>query len=358
MRVAIVGYGYMGEMYANLVKEKEWELIGVHDIDNSTFKSDKFFKSRQELISHPDVDAVIICTPHDQHLQIVKECLKQKKNVILEKPMGSSLKETKQIYKKIKKHTATSCVVVNITHCFYDNIQKAKEKIGELDVQRITSIRDSVVFPIRESERNWWLFKKERVGHGVMLTNGCHLLARILHLFSDHSPRYEVQGGIWCNQNKLGDIDDSLAHMRVDLVLNNNHRIPVRIFANWPMTKSAEEHVTESMEVHGDHGLLHIQAWNEVRLYANGEEKVSQTVPYNRDTIAQELAKGVKNVLNSFEQAVDKKEAKVHHSVEHTFQAEMAIGEYYAKCQKRAYESQNQSRLIQSLDCAIAYGLR
>ncbi len=28
MRVAIVGYGYMGQMYADSVKEQNWQLIG------------------------------------------------------------------------------------------------------------------------------------------------------------------------------------------------------------------------------------------------------------------------------------------------------------------------------------------
>jgi len=354
MKIAIVGYGYMGQMYAELAQAQNWELVGVHDVDNTAFKSDKFFQSRSELISHPSVDAVIICTPHSQHLAILKECLKQKKHVILEKPMGSSEAEADEIYRKIQKHKATSVVVVNITHCFYDNIRLAKERLSEHDIHSIISIHDSVVFPIKNEERDWWLFKKEKVGHGVLLTNGCHLLARILYLFSEYKPKFEVKGGICANLNRLGDIDDTEAHIRLDLLLSDQRKIPVTVYANWPVAKSKDEAIQESMEVHTDHGTLHIQAWNEVAFYQDQNEKLSKEVPFTRDTIAPQLAKGVKNVLKSFEEAVSAKQGTVHHSVEQTYQAEKAIGIFYSQFTHHAKRSESHSRLVQALDCEMA----
>lgn len=349
MRVAIVGFGYMGQMYADLVQARDWELVGVHDIDNTKFQSDKFFPNRSDLIAHLDVEAVIICTPHNQHLSVVTECLKKKKHVILEKPMGSSEAETEKIYRKIQKYKDTSVVVVNITHCFYNKIQLAKQKVSELDIKSITEIRDTVVFPIKEEERDWWLFKKETVGHGVLLTNGCHLLARILYIFSQYKLRFEVVGGICSNLNQLGDIDDSQAHMRLHLVLEDQQRIPVSVFVNWPMAKKADEAVKESMEIHTDRGMLHVQAWNAVQFHPNPDEKVSQTVPYTRDTIGPEIAKGIRNVLQAFEDAVMSKQPLVHYSVEQTFHAEKTISAFYAKSKAPL----SPSRLVQSLDCAL-----
>jgi|694.fasta_scaffold57634_2 predicted dehydrogenase len=261
MRAAIIGFGNMGQMYADLISSQGWELIGVHDIDSTKVKSDNVFRDRLDLISHPQVDVVIISTPHRQHLPVLKECLKYGKHVILEKPMGGSAAEAEKIYKKIQKHKNRSIVVVNITHCFYDNIQIAKEKLNNSLVDSITAIYDTVVFPIKEEERDGWLFKKEIVGHGVMLTNGCHLLARILHLFSDYRPKLEVTAGVFANTNRLGNIEDSSAHMRLDLVLSNQRRLPVSIFVNWPMAKSMDEAIKESMEIHTSQGILHVQAW-------------------------------------------------------------------------------------------------
>jgi predicted dehydrogenase len=351
MNVGIIGFGYMGQMYADLIPQK-WKLIGVHDIDSTKFKSDVLFHSQRfELISK--VDVVIICTPHTQHLVVLKECLQLGKHVILEKPMGSSEVELNKIYKHIQNHKDTSVVVVNITHCFYDKIQIAKQKLNENMVESITAITDTIVFPIKEEERNWWLFKKANVGHGVMLTNGCHMLARILHLFSEHVPRFEVRGGVFGNTNCLGDIEDSSAHMRLDLVLSNQRRIPVSIFANWSMAKSPDEAIEESMEIHTKEGILHVQAWNEVKFHSNPKEKLSKKVPYNRDTISGEIVKGVKNVMGVFEQAISEKLSQVHYSVEHTFQSEKAIATLYSKFRNHAYDTHNQSRLVKALDCAI-----
>lgn len=127
MGYGIVGFGYMGQMYADLIAAKKRELVGVHDIDPAKFKVGQFFSQRLDLISHPKVSTVIICTPHQQHLPVLKECLAHKKNVILEKPMGSSEAETDEIYQEIRKCQSSSVVVVNITHCFYDQIIRAKQ---------------------------------------------------------------------------------------------------------------------------------------------------------------------------------------------------------------------------------------
>lgn len=331
MKAAIIGFGYMGQMHAKLIQSQSWELIGVHDIDDSIeFKTDKVFKNRLELISHPEVNVVIISTPHNQHLPVLKECLMHKKNVILEKPLGSSEPETDEIYKQIEKYKDSSVVVVNITHCFYNNIQRAKRKLKKYNIDSIKGIYDSVVFPIKPEELHSDLFKKVSVGHGVMLTNGCHLLARILYLFSDYTPKFEVIGGALGNTNCLGDIEDSSAHMRLNLVLSNERKIPVSIFTNWPMAKSLNENIIESMEIHLEQGKLHVQAWNEVKFYPSKSESLSKTVPYNRETISAEVTKGVKNLLEVFEQAVSKKMPMVHYSVEYAYEAEKAITTFYS----------------------------
>lgn len=335
MGFGIVGFGYMGQMYADLIAAQKGELIGVHDIDPAKFRSGQFYSQRLDLISHPKAVTVIICTPHQQHLPVLKECLAHKKNVILEKPMGNSEAETDEIYQEIRKHQNSSVVVVNITHCFYDPIIKAKELLSGVDVNAITSITDRVVFPIKEEERDWWLFKKEKVGHGVLLTNGCHLLARILFLFAKHHPTFEVIGGVCGNTNRLGDIEDSAAHMRLNLVLQSGRKIPVSIFANWPMAKSPHEAIEESLEMRTHSGKWHIQAWKGIVYESDPAKKVSHQVPYHRDTIGAEIEKGLKNVLKKFEQAVTAKPSTLHESVQHTYQAEKAIATFYAQCHKK-----------------------
>jgi len=332
LNVAIIGFGYMGQMFSELVKAQSgWKLVGVHDV-NESLKStvDNFFKDRAALISHPQVEAVVICTPPRHHLSVLKECLAYKKHVILEKPLGSSMIEAEQVYEEINKCKDHTIVAVNITHCFYKNIREAKEIVDWCDIQNITAISDRVIFPVNEKDRDAALFKKANVGHGVMLTNGCHLLARISSLFASYNPVFKIVGGILGNTGGLGDIADSDAHMRLIMVLNNQHQIPVSIFTSWPPAKMVDENITESMEISFRRGTLHIQAWGEVEFY-EGPTTLSKQVPYNGTTISEAQKEGVKTLLQIFEQAVVKGPSGIHESVKYTYQAERTIGEFYSK---------------------------
>jgi predicted dehydrogenase len=53
--------------------------------------------SNEEVIAHPQVSAVIVSTPEQQHTQPILQALKLGKPVLVEKPIGFSLREADQI---------------------------------------------------------------------------------------------------------------------------------------------------------------------------------------------------------------------------------------------------------------------
>lgn len=354
MNAAIVGFGYMGSMYAELLTSRNWNLVGVHDSDPDKFKgvaAAPYYRDRRELISRSDVKVVIISTPHNQHLEVLKECLEFKKHVILEKPLAGSLKEAEEVYALVRRHAAHSCVMVNITHCFYDAIQEAKQLLAVKDIGTITSISDRVIFPIKAEESSWWLFKRAVVEHGVMLTNGCHLVARLLHLFSAFRLKVEFVGGIFANTDKLGDIADSAASMRANLLLSDGRKIPVTFFASWPMMDKAGKAVQESMVIKTNQGKLHVQAFNGVTFHSDSNKPLAHEVPFDRDSITDEIKKGVKNMLALFEKEVAQKTNEVRFSVEYTYQAEKIIGKLYEA--DHSSKTARPSRMVQALDLEL-----
>jgi len=94
MKVLLIGCGYWGKNWYKTIKNSQYELIGVVE-PNLSFEIDvPHYKS---LLDVP-IDSfthVIIATPAETHLTIVKELEKSipQKNILVEKPCGISKNE-------------------------------------------------------------------------------------------------------------------------------------------------------------------------------------------------------------------------------------------------------------------------
>ena len=104
--VAVIGVGFWGRNHARVYMEiPEAELIGVCDIDAKRAKetAEKYgveaYTDSRKLLKRSDVDAVSICTWTTTHAKETIRALKAGKNVLVEKPIASTVREAKQIVK-------------------------------------------------------------------------------------------------------------------------------------------------------------------------------------------------------------------------------------------------------------------
>ncbi len=61
------------------------------------FKADYITNNIDEIINDPGINLIMICTRHDDHAELVLKCLKAGKNVYVEKPLATSIKELETI---------------------------------------------------------------------------------------------------------------------------------------------------------------------------------------------------------------------------------------------------------------------
>lgn len=102
LRVGVVGVGYLGrfhaEKYANI---KDVNLVGVVDIDSARAEQiarklkTKAFQDYRDLTGK--VDAVSIVVPTSLHFRVTKFFLEQQVDVLIEKPMTSTLAEADEL---------------------------------------------------------------------------------------------------------------------------------------------------------------------------------------------------------------------------------------------------------------------
>ncbi|HKQ29286.1 MAG TPA: Gfo/Idh/MocA family oxidoreductase, partial [Burkholderiales bacterium] len=88
--VAVVGLGWWGRIIADLLgtSSKLRLVIGVDPV--ATGFDFPVVKTYDEALRHPEVQAVILCTPHTLHTDQIVKAANAKKHVFCEKPLSLS----------------------------------------------------------------------------------------------------------------------------------------------------------------------------------------------------------------------------------------------------------------------------
>ncbi len=139
IKFGIVGIGNQGNYYANLFREGKIEngcLVAI--CDNNAVKMEKakekngddicYYSDYMQLLSDGICDAILVVTPHYQHPEIVKECLKHDVHVLCDKPLGVYTKQLRELEEVAKQSKARFSLMFNQrTNCVY---RKMKEMIS------------------------------------------------------------------------------------------------------------------------------------------------------------------------------------------------------------------------------------
>ncbi|UCD89049.1 MAG: Gfo/Idh/MocA family oxidoreductase, partial [Desulfobacterales bacterium] len=102
LHVGVVGVGYLGKFHAEKYARMDHvDLVGVADVDQSTAEdiakkfATKAYSTHRDLIGR--VDAVSIAAPTSDHYIITKDCLEHNIDVLVEKPMTTTLEEADEL---------------------------------------------------------------------------------------------------------------------------------------------------------------------------------------------------------------------------------------------------------------------
>jgi len=106
IKISVVGLGQMGVNHLNnLLNIKNINLISIYDKikrkDLENKYNSKFSENIKKVINN--TDAIIIATPTTTHFKYFLECSKKIKNIFIEKPLVTDIKQFKKILQITKK---------------------------------------------------------------------------------------------------------------------------------------------------------------------------------------------------------------------------------------------------------------
>ena len=197
LRFGIIGYGKMGRTRHIAIKEVgKVELIAVSEPDLHDMVDDVPNLSHEEIIAHPDIDAIIICTPNYLNKDLTIRSLNAGKHVFCEKPPAFTEDEVIEI-KKAEEGSGKK-LMYGFNHRHHDSVIRMKQIVDSNEFGKIVWMRGRYGKSVTEDYYDNWRAKKELAGGGILIDQGIHMLDLFLHLAGDFDQvKAEVSNLYW-----------------------------------------------------------------------------------------------------------------------------------------------------------------
>jgi predicted dehydrogenase len=294
-KVAVIGLGSIAQLVhlPNLVKVNNVSVISVAEINKNRLNTiaDKFnikerYTNYEELLEKSEVDAIIVTTPTSTHKDVAIASLKSRKDVLVEKPLARSLKETKPIIDAAKKYKKKIMVGMNLRYRPDAMILKSILNSGEMGQPFYVKcgwIR-------KQSSAQKWFTKKEESGGGVIVDLGISLLDLSLSLLG--YPPVESVSTQCYNHNTKNVEDTSLSFLRC------KDSSVINIETSWSL--QVEKDIFY-LNVYGTKGTASL---NPFRIYKKLDAQFIDLTPSQSESPVSAFKKSYLNELKSFIGAV------------------------------------------------------
>ena len=226
----IIGLGNMAQKFANSIKEtNNAKLIAVSSLNYEKLKIFKYiyqikeelvFNNYNDLIKCDEVDAIYIATLNNTHLDLIKLCAENKKNILCEKPMSLNAEEAKIAEKHIKKFDVMFYEAIAYTS--HSQTKTFIDLINKNNIGKILSVNASFGFKVKKIKPESRIFSKS-LGGGAILDLGCYPFS-FLNLICKNNENIEFESAK--GTFAITGVDDSA---EANLIVGNNIQSNIKI---------------------------------------------------------------------------------------------------------------------------------
>lgn len=188
IRAAIVGIGTWGRNLVMNVKGSE-HIRFVAGTTRTPAKAADFCRQQgirlveayEQLLSDPDVDALVLATPHSQHCEQIIAAARAGKHVFVEKPLGLDAKEAETAVRACAEAGVTLAVGYNWR--FQPALNEVRRMLEDGRLGKLLHIEGNFCGPSAyRFAREHWRQDREEVPAGGMTGRGVHVVDAMLYL--------------------------------------------------------------------------------------------------------------------------------------------------------------------------------
>ena len=189
IRAAIVGLGRWGRSLVNAVAGKSDDIRFVRAATRTRANAEDFCRERQialvgsydEILSAPDIDAVVLATPHSQHRAQALAAIAAGKHVFVEKPLTLDLDSALAVAAAARK--AGLVLAVGLARRFHPSIAelRARARDGRLgDV--VAMVAQHTTSTVQFIAPDNWRASAEEAPGGAFTAVGVHSLDNMIEI--------------------------------------------------------------------------------------------------------------------------------------------------------------------------------
>ncbi len=258
LKFALIGTGGIAQTYAQAFQQSECcRLVAVADINQESAKAfaeplgAKYFEDYKTLAENAEIDAVIVSTPPNTHLEIAGYFMRRGTNVLCEKPLCLSVAEAKQMIEIAEETGVVFTMATKFRYC--SDVVKAKAILASGVLGEVVQFENAFTAKVDMSKR--WNSQFEISGGGVLMDNGTHSVDIIRYF--------------------LGAITDVLAletsgtqNLSVDENVKLLAKTEGGVAASVDLTWGINKELPNFISIYGTNGTLHI-GWRESKYKLN-----------------------------------------------------------------------------------------
>jgi len=214
VRAAIVGLGWWGRTLVSSVQAKSSDIKFVCGYTRSRHKVEDFCRDQHiglvddyaDIVSDPEVDAVVLATPHSQHEIQVKQAAAAGKHVFVEKPFTLTSSSAEATIKAAE--AADIVLAVGFNRRFHPSMAELRNRVrdGRLGVVG-TCIAEQTAMTAAFLPPEAWRSNPTETPAGAMTGIGIHAVDSMIDLFGHVTEVYCV------NTRRAAMVDDTTSVM-------------------------------------------------------------------------------------------------------------------------------------------------
>lgn len=295
INVAVIGIGAMGKSHARVYSSmRNIRLVAVCDINKEMAESiakqynTSHYTSYKDMLKKEKIDAVSVCVPTKLHKEVAIGVIRNKVNVLVEKPIAATIQEADDIIREADKNKVK--LMVGHIERFNPVVAELKNRIENNELGKIYQVNCTRLSP----------FPQRVVDVGVAVDLAVHEIDVLSYLIGSKIKRIFAETA----QRIHSSHEDSL----VGIMRFENNILGI-ISTNWLTPKKIRE-----ITITGEKGMFAANyLTQEMYFYEN---KFTGSTGYNNNfmnivegrklSIKIESAEPLKNELNAFADSIMK----------------------------------------------------
>lgn len=254
LKVGLIGAGGIAAAHLGAMKRhpEHVRTAAICDIneENARSRAEQYgvtvtYTNLDEMLRDADIDAVDICTTHDQHASLTIKAASAGKHVLVEKPMATSMADCRAMVDAANR----AGITLMVAQCERYNPSYAglRRLINDGELGALRAVRFDAMQGSDGIEPGHWLLDAEKAGGGIVISVGVHRIDLARFLAGDIvrvSASCRTVNGKFVN----GAEDFAVAHLEFASGALGE------MFATWSALRLPW---SESLMVFGDGGVAH-----------------------------------------------------------------------------------------------------